>query len=144
MVQVIFGGSISAIFEGACTNSSVIKLWEELAWQVVLIGWRLPERQHDAGEFLSHLASRCPNLLSMLQCTWQSMHRGSGDAWEIAEASSSAGILLDSMLLNHAERSFCLLQIVNSWHSQAYVHVVIEPPSCSQSRLEDSVWLMEE
>ena len=58
------------------------------------------------------------------------MRRGSGDAWEIAEASSSAGILLDSMLLNHAARSFCLLQeVVNSWHLQAYVHVVIEPPS---------------
>ena len=49
--------------------------------------------------------------------------------WEVAEASSSACLVLDSMLVNHADRSFCLLQeVVNLWHLQAYVHVIIESP----------------
>ena len=124
-VQAIFGDSIKATFEGASIHATTIKL---PAWQVVLTDWHQPDRQHDAGKFLIHLASRCPNLLSLLQCTWQSMFRGSGDMWEVAEASTSACLILDSMLVNHADRSFCLLQVVNLWHLQAYVHVMIESP----------------
>ena len=87
---MLFGDSVHDIVKGACVSSSTITLWDEPAWQVILNGWRQPERQHDAGELLLHLSSRCPNLLSLLQGTWQAMYRGSGDAWEIAEASSSA------------------------------------------------------
>ena len=128
-VQAIFGDSIHAIFEGACNCATTIKLWVEPAWQVILTDWHQPDRQHDAGEFLVYLASRCPNLLSRLQCTWQAISRGSGNMWEVAEASTSACLILDSMLVNQADRSFCLLQdVVNSWHLQAYVHVMIESP----------------
>ena len=128
LVQVLFGDAISEICIGACRHATPITPWDERAWQVILNGWRQPERQHDASEFLLHLSSRCPNLLDLLQCTWQSMYRGADNAWIVVDAASSVGLTLDAMI-DTANLSFSLLQdIINSWHLQAYVHVMLAAP----------------
>ena len=91
-------------------------------WRELTLRWRDPQRQHDAAEFLQHLAQVDAGLCHL--SSWKVISSALSQVEGVPRDLGGRGCILVP-IRNEAGVSYCTVQAcVQAWHEQMFLHVL--------------------
>ena len=106
-----------------------LHLWQLRAWTAFCSEWQEPHLQHDAAEFLQHLA---PALHSSTSLGWEARLGVDGEAFaQVVDQGQLFPLVLHSALdpaLQSRNTPVSLQKLLISWRNQVHPHAAVTEP----------------